>query len=156
MFKSSFATTISISPSPSKSDAHIYDFYPDDGNSNPSIVLSDILGEVSGDVRVDNDGDLDIAVTNYYSSTVSVLRNNGDVTYAAKVDYGVGINPVDVSLGDIDNDGDLDIAVANYNSNTVAVLKNRNRSADIVLSSNSFFFGDVKVDSSKTLYLNNN
>ncbi|WP_176697425.1 right-handed parallel beta-helix repeat-containing protein, partial [Candidatus Kryptonium thompsonii] len=35
------------------SGEQIYDFYPDDGNSNPSIVLSDILGEVSGDVRVD-------------------------------------------------------------------------------------------------------
>ncbi|CUS95283.1 parallel beta-helix repeat (two copies), partial [Candidatus Kryptonium thompsonii] len=81
------------------------------------------------------------------------LRNNGDGTYAAKVDYGVGSIPRGISLGDIDNDGDLDIAVANYNSNTVSVLKNRNRSADIVLSSNSFFFGDVKVDSSKTLYL---
>ena len=102
---------------------------------------------------IDSDGDLDIAVTNYYSNTVSVLRNNGDGTYAAKVDYGVGSIPRGISLGDIDNDGDLDIAVANYNSNTVSVLKNRNRSADIVLSSNSFFFGDVKVDSSKTLYL---
>ena len=35
------------------SGEQIYDFYPDDGNSNPSLVLSDILGEVSGVVRVD-------------------------------------------------------------------------------------------------------
>ena len=61
---------------------------------------------------------------NRSSITVSVLRNNGDGTYAAKVDYGVGSEPNDISLGDIDSDGDLDIAVTNYYSNTVSVLRN--------------------------------
>ena len=63
-------------------------------------------------------------MTNESSSTVSVLRNNGDGTYAAKVDYGVGSQPYGISLGDIDGDGDLDITVANNGSNTVSVLRN--------------------------------
>ena len=49
---------------------------------------------------------------------VSVLRNNGDGTYAAKVDYGVGSQPYGISLGDIDGDGieTLGKPVVNYNN----------------------------------------
>ena len=107
-----------------------------------SVILTRGIRSVSGDSMLSS-----------YVWSFTVKVDDGSGTYAAKVDYGVGSIPRGISLGDIDNDGDLDIAVANYNSNTVSVLKNRNRSADIVLSSNSFFFGDVKVDSSKTLYL---
>ncbi|CUS81419.1 Cohesin domain-containing protein [Candidatus Kryptobacter tengchongensis] len=35
------------------SGEQVIEFYPDDGNSNPSIKLSGIVGEVSGDVRID-------------------------------------------------------------------------------------------------------
>ena len=47
---------------------------------------------------IDSDGDLDIAVANQVSHTVSVLRNNGDGTYAAKVDYGYGISDTSSNL----------------------------------------------------------
>ena len=107
-----------------------------------SVILTRGIRSVSGDSMLSS-----------YVWSFTVKVDDGSGTYAAKVDYGVGSQPYGISLGDIDGDGDLDITVANNGSNTVSVLKNRNRSADIVLSSNSFFFGDVKVDSSKTLYL---
>ena len=74
-------------------------------NRSADIVLSSnsfFFGDVKVDYGVgsqpygislgdiDLDGDLDISVLNLCSITVSVLRNNGDGTYAAKVDYGVG------------------------------------------------------------------
>ena len=34
------------------SGEQVYEFYPDDGNSNPKVVLSRITAEVSGDVRI--------------------------------------------------------------------------------------------------------
>ena len=40
---------------------------------------------------IDGDRDIDIGVTNMGSNTVSILRNNGDGTFGARVDYGVGI-----------------------------------------------------------------
>ena len=41
----------------------------------------------------DGDGDMDLAVANYNSGTVSVLLNNGDGTFQAKTDYTTGPVP---------------------------------------------------------------
>jgi len=76
---------------------------------------------------VDGDGDKDLAVANYGNgagNTVSVLKNNGDGTFAPKVDYPTGTGPISVFAADVDGDTDNDLAVANANSNTVSVLKN--------------------------------
>jgi ankyrin repeat protein len=73
---------------------------------------------------LDGDRDLDLAVTNYYSGNVSILKNNGDGTFQTKVDYGVGSSPLSVFCADLDGDTDLDLAVANITSNNVSILKN--------------------------------
>ena len=52
------------------------------------------------------------------------MRNNGDGTFGARVDYGVGSNRTGIAFGDIDGDGDIDIAVANQSSNTVWTRSN--------------------------------
>jgi hypothetical protein len=61
---------------------------------------------------LDGDGDLDILVGDSFfgSPGVSVLKNNGDQTFAAPVYYPAPINEVvgDVALSDFDSDGDLD------------------------------------------------
>ena len=61
---------------------------------------------------LDGDGDLDILVGQSFFGFpgVSVLKNNGDQTFAAPVYYSVPINEVvgDVALSDFDSDGDLD------------------------------------------------
>jgi len=63
-------------------------------------------------------------VANQSSNTVSILRNNGDGTFGARVDYEVGSLACVFAFGDIDGDGDIDIAVANQSSNTVSILRN--------------------------------
>jgi hypothetical protein len=70
------------------------------------------------------DGHLDLAVTNSGSSTVSVLMNNGNGTFATKVDYTTGFGPHGVAVGDFNSDGHLDLAVVNDGANTVSVLLN--------------------------------
>ncbi|RKU16713.1 hypothetical protein C6503_11650 [Candidatus Poribacteria bacterium] len=68
-------------------------------------------GVAIGDV--DNDGDVDVYVTNY--GTDVFYRNNGDGTFALKE---VGLSNeawgTSATFGDYDRDGDLDLYVANY------------------------------------------
>ncbi|UCB52275.1 MAG: VCBS repeat-containing protein [Candidatus Zixiibacteriota bacterium] len=71
---------------------------------------------------LDGDDDMDLAVANYVSGTVSVLKNNGDGTFQTKVDYSVGYEPHSVFCADLDGDHDLDLAVASGSS--VSILKN--------------------------------
>jgi hypothetical protein len=61
---------------------------------------------------LDGDGDVDILVGDSFfgSPGVSVLKNNGDQTFAAPVYYSAPLNEVvgEVALSDFDSDGDLD------------------------------------------------
>jgi hypothetical protein len=59
---------------------------------------------------------------NNSDSTVSVLLGNGDSSFAPRIDYATGANPLSVAVGDLNGDGRLDLAVANYGSATVSVL----------------------------------
>jgi hypothetical protein len=62
---------------------------------------------------MDGDGDLDIVVgdTFYSGSGVTVLKNNGDKTFAAPIYYSVAYPEAvaEVAMSDIDSDGDLDV-----------------------------------------------
>lgn len=97
-------------------------FVPKVNFASGTYPYSVALGDLDGDGRID------MVVANYSSHTVSVFRNTtisvGSVTYAAKVDYSVGLNPVSVALGDLDADGKLDMAVANSGSNGITVFQN--------------------------------
>jgi lipoprotein NlpI len=68
----------------------------------------------------DNDGDLDVYVTNFGANTL--FRNDGndvftDVTAQAGVgDTGIGLS---CAFGDYDNDGDLDLYVGNVGANVL-------------------------------------
>ena len=71
------------------------------------------MGATTGDF--DNDGDLDLYVTNVGENTL--LRNNGDGTFVdVTTQAGVGDNGWGTSSAffDMDLDGDLDLFVANY------------------------------------------
>ena len=86
-----------------------------------TYALSVAIGDLDGD------GKPDLAVANYSSNNVSVLRNTGSAgspSFAAKVDYPTGTNPYSVAIGDLDGDGKPDLAVTNNSSATVSVLRN--------------------------------
>ncbi len=75
----------------------------------------------------DNDGKLDMAVTNANSNTVSVFRNTSslnNISNAVKVDFTTGTLPYGISAGDIDGDGFIDLVITNLSSNSISVLKN--------------------------------
>ena len=65
---------------------------------------------------LDGDSHPDLVTANYAGDTVSVLRNNGDGTFATQVEYAVGSNPCAVTLVG------ADLAVANQGDDTVSIL----------------------------------
>ncbi|HSD46184.1 MAG TPA: FG-GAP-like repeat-containing protein [Pyrinomonadaceae bacterium] len=80
----------------------------------------------TGDLN--SDGQLDLAVANINSNTISVLLNNtapGAATpnFSAKQDLATSDNPLFVTASDLNGDGKLDLVVANLVS-TVSVLLN--------------------------------
>jgi Bacterial Ig-like domain (group 3)/FG-GAP-like repeat len=81
--------------------------------TNPQAMA---LGDFNGD------GNLDVAIANASSNTVSVLLGNGDGTFKPKVDYATGKTPLGIAVGDFNGDGHFDIAVTNSASNTVSIF----------------------------------
>src|SRR5207249_4271662 len=89
------------------------------GTTPRSITEGDLNG----------DGELDLAVANANSNTVSVLLNTSGLgaatsIFATKQDFVTGTTPLSVTVGDLNVDGKLDLAIANNNSSTVSVLLN--------------------------------
>lgn len=108
--------------SPSKGTIAASDFNPKVDFATGSTPLSIAIGDLDGD------GKADLAVANGGNS-ISVLLNTssaGDVSYAAKVDFGTGMTnaPRYIAIGDLDGDGRADLAVATNGTNNVLVFRN--------------------------------
>jgi methionine-rich copper-binding protein CopC len=71
--------------------------------------------------RINNDTNLDLAVANYNSSTVSILLGDGAGGFQLKTNLPAGNNAICPVLGLFNADANLDLAVANYNAGTVSV-----------------------------------
>ncbi|OGS80051.1 MAG: hypothetical protein A3D31_08890, partial [Candidatus Fluviicola riflensis] len=62
-----------------------------------------------------NDGNLDVAVTNFNPTNLSIVMGNGDGTFQTAVNYTPGISPSDVEIGDFNEDTFLDLIVSANN-----------------------------------------
>ena len=80
-------------------------------NASPSAIAT-------GDFN--DDGNIDIAVTDMANSRVMILLGNGDGTFKAAVPYETGSNPVAFVAQDFDGDGQPDLAVVNQGDGTTA------------------------------------
>lgn len=84
------------------------------GNYPVSIAVADFNG----------DGIADLAVANFGSNTVTVLRGNGSggFTQFRGSPVAAGFSPQSVTVGDFNSDGIPDLAVADFTGNNVTVL----------------------------------
>ncbi len=127
--------------------------------TNPNAIA---MGDLDGD------GKSDLAVTNFGSASVSVLKNTssiGIISYDSKLDFSTGFGPNSVAISDSDGDGLADIEVTNYNSGKIAILHNtsliRNLSFDasVYLTTgarpNSIGSGDLDGDGKNDLVVTN-
>ncbi|HEV8272219.1 MAG TPA: VCBS repeat-containing protein, partial [Chitinophagaceae bacterium] len=91
---------------------------------------------------VDGDGKSDMIIINSASNSISVFRNtsiSGSISassFAAKVDFATGANPVSVAIDDVDGDSKPDLVIANRSSDNISVLRNTSTPGSI--SSSSF------------------
>jgi hypothetical protein len=116
--------------------------------TNPEQVIS---------ADFDGDGKPDLAAVNSLSNSVSILKNNGNGTFAAAVNYAVTSHPTSLCAIDVDADGFPDLAVANYSSASISILMNlTNGTFDVAVDYSvgiqptsicaADFDGDVKID----------
>jgi len=98
------------------------------GNGNGTFVYSGSY-TAGGQPRAfatedfNDDGHLDLAVTNPGTNNISILLGNGDGTFQSALNSGVGIMPLEgIAAADFDGNGDTDLAVTNYWSSTVSAL----------------------------------
>jgi hypothetical protein len=73
------------------------------------------VGDFNGDT------DLDMAVVNRSSNTVSVVLGGAGGSFGAPTTYAVNSRPIDIAVGDFNGDSDPDLAVANFDNDGGAV-----------------------------------
>lgn len=98
-----------------------------DGSEN--FVLHDIYtlwntGTRSAVTDVDQDGDLDIIATSFYSNQWAWFSNNGSGIFTPSIMYATASQAHSVATGDVDGDGDIDITVTTNAGGTVTWYEN--------------------------------
>jgi hypothetical protein len=81
------------------------------------------LGLAAADL--DEDGAVDLAASNFYGDTVSLLWNAGSLTFTAGATPAAGDGPQGIAIADLDADGLSDIVATSYFTNQVLVLWNQ-------------------------------
>ena len=77
------------------------------------------------------DSKRDIAVSNAGTcNCISVFRNNGNGTFAARVDHAIGVRPLSIIISDLNTDGKGDIAIVQANGKLAVLMNNGNGSFD--------------------------
>jgi gliding motility-associated-like protein len=127
------------------------------GTNTEQSALSDL----------DNDGKLDLIVTNLTNSNIAVLRNTsspGTISFTSKQVL-PGVSPLGMAIGDVDGDAQPDLAVANYGLNKVSVWRNTSRTGIISFAPRmdfasgngtaEVFLGDIDGDGYPDLSLTN-
>ena len=113
---------------------------PDIAVTNTGWSISVFLGDGAGDfvsardffaglgprsirkADLDNDGHLDLAVTNRWGNGVSFLRGDGNGYFFEPIQLKTGEDPRALRVGYLNDDGFLDVVVANSLSQTVSFL----------------------------------
>ncbi|CAF4102978.1 unnamed protein product, partial [Adineta steineri] len=100
-----------------------------DGGFQQQIIFSTGYFSHPMSVIVDdfnNDGQLDLAVSNNYAHNVGVLLGIENRTFLAQMTYSTGFGsiPLSINSGDFNSDGKLDLVITDNLQNNVGILLN--------------------------------
>lgn len=102
-----------------------------DGTFAAGVAIAGIGGCVGIVARdFDNDGVLDLAVTDTLNNRVGIFiglantTGDGSGLFSFSDFYGTGTQPEGIAAADLDLDGDLDLVTANFGSNSITRLRN--------------------------------
>lgn len=108
---------------------------------NAGSIVTDLGGSVSSTwADYDNDGDMDVFVSNNTGATNALYQNNGDETFTKKTSsilsqYGGYCH--NASWADYDNDGHLDLFVSEYMPTRFNLLYHNNGDGTFSLTTNN-------------------
>ncbi len=91
--------------------------------SFPFMVPQD--GQTYNFIDYDNDGDLDICLTNYSQAPTRFYRNDNGVYLSVNTPFTNTVGHLANVWGDMDNDGDLDVLVTQDGLSTVRMYRNK-------------------------------
>jgi phospholipase C len=100
------------------------------GSGHNTFTLSDTLTTPTGNTEptsiavgdFNSDGNLDLAVGNIPSSTITIFLGNGTGNFSVGATLSDVVDPVSITTADLNKDGHLDLVVSNPAINTIAVL----------------------------------
>ena len=92
-------------------------YYP--AGTGPAPVGYGVHGLAVGDFN--EDGNVDIVVTDDYTNQFSVLLGDGTGGFAAPASFPTGTRPQSIVVADFNRDGHLDVAIANWYSNNISI-----------------------------------
>ncbi len=99
----------------------------------PFMVPQD--GQTYNFVDVDNDGDLDICLTNYSQAPTRFYRNNNGVYVSETTPFTLQVGHLANCWGDVDNDGDIDVMVTTDGSPMIKLYRNNGNGTFAVAAS---------------------
>ncbi len=152
-------------------DANVLTVLTNNGNGGFVLASHPVVGVHPDSVcaaDVNGDGKMDLIAANYgtngFTSTLTVLTNDGSGGFVLASSPGVGREPQCVVAADVDGNGKVDLICANYSDNTLSVLTNDGSGGFLPASSptgtySSVFLiaadlnGDGKVDLITAKYL---
>jgi hypothetical protein len=93
---------------------------------------------------------------------VSILLGNGNGTFQAAVNYGAGLGPSSVAVGDFDGNSVLDLAIGNADANSISILLGNGDgtfqsavSYDVGINPSAVAIGDFNADGAVDLAVAN-
>ena len=130
-------------------------------------LASGFIGTGIATVDIDNDGDLDVAISGVPGAQFQLFRNDGGMQFT-DITFGCGLGlcqeVICMSAADIDNDGDVDLFVGNHftlsqifmnQGGGIFVEQGVTRGMTNVESNYSACFGDYDRDGWLDLYIGN-